>query len=105
MQDSTIFSSLMEEYGTLDAQAGEKALGARGNTRIANNLDEKARKEVEAALMQAEERNTGAVSWGVYKKYLRFAGGLIWAPIILSLLVLNEGAQGRSKIFSNAVPG
>jgi hypothetical protein len=45
-------------------------------------------------LMQVEERNTGAVTWITYSKYLRFAGGLWWAPIIILLLSLSEGAQG-----------
>jgi ATP-binding cassette subfamily C (CFTR/MRP) protein 1 len=44
--------------------------------------------------MQLEERNVGAVSWDVYKKYLCFAGGLVWAPVILALLTLTQANQG-----------
>jgi hypothetical protein len=33
-------------------------------------------------LMQDEERNT----WTIYTKYMRFAGGLFWAPLILLCL-------------------
>ena len=50
----------------------------------------------EDVLMQLEERNVGAVSWEVYKKYLRFAGGLVWAPVIVVLLILTEGNQGQA---------
>ena len=51
------------------------------------------------ALMQTEERNTGAVKWTVYQKYLGFAGGVIWAPIIVLLLTLTQGAQGVFLFF------
>jgi len=41
-------------------------------------------------LMQDEERNT----WTIHTKYMRFAGGLFWASLILLLLTLLQGAQG-----------
>lgn len=47
-----------------------------------------------AALMQTEERNIGAVTWEIYAKYLRFSGGLFWAPVIFLLLVVAQAAQG-----------
>ena len=50
----------------------------------------------EDVLMQLEERNIGAVSWEVYKKYLRFAGGLVWVPLVLALLILTQANQGRA---------
>ncbi|RDB25946.1 Multidrug resistance-associated protein 1 [Hypsizygus marmoreus] len=101
MKDSTVFASLMEEYGSLDTKKGGSKLGTQVNIgqAIVESLDEKAKKEAEAALMQAEERNTGAVSWEVYKKYLRFAGGVVWAPIILGLLIANEGATVGNNLF------
>ncbi|KAF5370913.1 hypothetical protein D9615_009789 [Tricholomella constricta] len=99
MKDSAIFSSLMEEYGGIEVQKGGQ-LGGQGKapaTLVDSNQN--ASKEAEAALMQTEERNTGAVSWDVYKKYLRFAGGIFWAPIILVLLVVNEGSQVGNNLF------
>jgi hypothetical protein len=47
--------------------------------------------------MQEEERNVGAVTWSVYKKYLENAGGLIWAPVIAALLITVEGNNGDLK--------
>ena len=47
-----------------------------------------------AALMEVEERNTGAVGWDVYTKYLRNAGGLFWIPVIGMLLAVNEAGNG-----------
>ncbi|KAG6877944.1 hypothetical protein C0993_001802 [Termitomyces sp. T159_Od127] len=99
MKDASIFSSLMDEYGTTKAQKGVKP-GEQGTARIAVvERDQTAKKEVEAALMQAEERNTGAVTWDIYKNYLRFCGGLVWAPIIVFLLLLNESSQVGNNLF------
>lgn len=47
-----------------------------------------------AALMEVEERNTGAVGWDVYTKYLRNAGGLFWIPVIGTLLAVSEAGNG-----------
>ncbi|GLB40491.1 putative transporter [Lyophyllum shimeji] len=45
-----------------------------------------------AALMQAEERNTGAISWDVYKEYSRAGKGKIVLPLLFLSLVLIQGA-------------
>jgi hypothetical protein len=42
------------------------------------------------ALMTAEERATDSVDWGVYKAYLRAAGGLWVAPIVLTFLLMAQ---------------
>lgn len=95
MKDGAVFSKLMDEYGSLDSEKQGTGMGGQQRTgRAADDAEEAERKKVEAALMQAEERNTGAVTWDVYKRYLGFAGGIAWAPFILLLLTLNEAAQG-----------
>ncbi|KAF8066642.1 multidrug resistance-associated ABC transporter [Lyophyllum atratum] len=99
MKDSAVFSSLMEEYGSLEVKKGVVKLGGAQEATAIVDLDQKAKKEVEAALMQAEERNTGAVSWDIYKKYMRYGGGIFWAPIILILLALNEGSRVGNNLF------
>ena len=44
-----------------------------------------------AQLMQAEERNTGAVNFQVYKQYFQAAGnGVVLIPIMLLTLVLMQ---------------
>lgn len=91
MKGSIVFSRLMDDYGSLEeAEKGSKKEGA-----VANSPEELGNKKVDATLMQAEERNTGSVTWQVYAKYLHFAGGIIWAPVILLLLTLTQGAQGK----------
>lgn len=96
MKDSTVFSRLMDEYGSLDQEDElEKKGGSKKAGVAANKWEEISDKKADAMLMQAEERNTGSVTWEVYTKYLHFAGGIIWAPIIILLLTLSQGAQGQ----------
>ncbi|KAJ7658502.1 multidrug resistance-associated ABC transporter [Mycena rosella] len=99
MKDSVVFSRLMEDYGNLDQE--EQAEGAKGEKAaiVAGDEDAVDAKKDQAALMQTEERQTGAVSWETYGKYLGFAGGIIWAPIIVLLLTLAQAAQVGNNLF------
>ena len=91
----------MEEYGSLEAEdEDEEAKGsskrkakkdAGGND---DSTEEGGAKKRNGALMQMEERNTGAVTWSTYAKYLRYAGGVVWGPFIILILTLTQGAQG-----------
>ncbi|KAF5382133.1 hypothetical protein D9615_004305 [Tricholomella constricta] len=45
-----------------------------------------------AALMQVEERNTGAIAWDVYKEYSRAGKGKVVLPLLFFSLVLIQGA-------------
>ncbi|CAA7270432.1 unnamed protein product [Cyclocybe aegerita] len=111
VNDSVVFSRLMEEYGSAESEVdpegpdqpdigskserGGKAKGAAFD----DVTEEGTTKKPGAGLMQIEERNTGAVSWTTYAKYLRYAGGVIWAPFILTLLVLTQIAQVGNNLF------
>ncbi|KAJ7270615.1 multidrug resistance-associated ABC transporter [Mycena haematopus] len=98
MKEGVVFSKLMEEYGNLDEE--DHASKAKGEKAVVvADQDELDAKKGQAALMQAEERNVGAVTFETYGKYLKFAGGLIWAPIILLLLVLAQSAQVGNNLF------
>ncbi|KAK1229440.1 hypothetical protein PQX77_007488 [Marasmius sp. AFHP31] len=104
-KDSRIFSSLMEEYGSLEERE------------VTTNV-EKQKEDVKTTfeqaptkkLMQDEERNTGAVTWGTYRRYLQYAGGFIWAPVIFALLVVSQAAQVGNNLLlgfwtANKIPG
>jgi len=95
MKDSIVFSRLMDEYGSLekDDETEKKARKKEGGTANTEETNDK------KTLMQEEERNMGSVTWAVYAKYLRFAGGTIWAPIIILLLTLAQGAQVGNNLF------
>ncbi|KIM43822.1 hypothetical protein M413DRAFT_434825 [Hebeloma cylindrosporum] len=104
MANSIVFSHLMEEHGNLEAEADDPS-NSRPNRKVKKDgggdgsTEEGEPKKDSATLMQTEERNRGAVTWSVYQKYLRFAGGVIWAPIIFLLLVLTQAAQVGNNLF------
>jgi ATP-binding cassette subfamily C (CFTR/MRP) protein 1 len=100
MKDSTVFSHLMDEYGSLEQEEREEREKAKAEGVADADSMEADPKKANPALMQAEERNTGSVTWTVYSKYLRFAGGVVWAPVIILLLTLTQGAQGMC----NSIP-
>lgn len=95
MSDSIVFSRLMDEYRNNESRRKSTQKDRiAGVTKDGNEPLQYKPDSAEAVLMQLEERNVGAVSWDVYKKYLRFAGGVVWAPGILVLLLLTQGNQG-----------
>ena len=90
MSGSAIFASLMEEYGSRESQAGNAERKAATDRSAGDPV-----KGMDNTLMQTEERNVGAVPWATYEKYLGYAGGgLLWAPIIIALLLLDQAANG-----------
>jgi ABC-type multidrug transport system ATPase subunit len=44
------------------------------------------------AMMQEEERNTGAIKWEVYREYFTAAHGAVLLPLLLISLVLMQGS-------------
>jgi len=94
MKDGRVFSRLIEEYGSLDQEEDDKTKSEK-EAGVASNVDDISTRKVDGPLMQAEERNVGSVTWQVYGKYLRFAGGVAWAPVILILLTISQVAQGK----------
>ncbi|KAJ2916152.1 hypothetical protein MD484_g4261, partial [Candolleomyces efflorescens] len=131
MANSAVFSKLIEEYGNADSddeEDGENILGketvkSRKSRKLSKDgkelelseeesIEEDGPKKLrdEAALMQDEERNTGAVTWSIYKSYLKYAGGLYWGPWILVLLILSQAASVGNTLFlgfwtSRTIPG
>ena len=97
MNESILFSRLIEEYGS---QHGEQEAEGSKRVVVKQEAEGEAKKGGGDALMQEEERNTGAVTWEVYAQYLRFAGGIVWGPIIIILLVVVQGAAGALLVFS-----
>lgn len=86
----------MDEYGNLEN--GQQTSGSKELEGHALDKQEKlGNTQVGAALMQTEERNTGAVTWKIYSEYLKFAGGLLWVPIIITLLVVTQATQGTNS--------
>ncbi|KAJ7580556.1 multidrug resistance-associated ABC transporter [Mycena floridula] len=105
MADSRLFSRIMDEYGSLEDHKGKQ--GQVGLIVAKESGD----KPLSAALMQDEERNVGAVSWDIYRRYLRYAGSsFIWATILFFLTTVGQAAQvGDSLVLgfwtAESIPG
>ncbi|KAL4258198.1 ATP-binding cassette transporter C, partial [Pleurotus pulmonarius] len=100
MKESVSFGRLIEEFGTMEDEEAESPerdvpelmIREQKGTPVDKNRNT-------TALMQTEERNTGAVTWETYAKYLRFGGGIFWAPWIITLLALNQAAAVGNNLF------
>ncbi|RPD65442.1 multidrug resistance-associated ABC transporter [Lentinus tigrinus ALCF2SS1-7] len=105
MENGQMFARLMEEYGSLEKQEEELERTTIDDAPKpkAKLQDSKAVVPVPAqqtqALMQEEERVTGAVSWSVYSKYFRFAGGIMVFPLVLLWVALAQGSQVANTLF------
>ena len=95
MGNSVIFSRVMEEYGSQehDKDNDDEKLKDKEVEEVENKIGKK------GGLIQAEERLTGSVSSQVYVKYLRYAGGVFWAPVIALMLTGYQGAQVANNLF------
>lgn len=85
------FSKFITEFGSKTAD--EEAKEEQDVTEVANEEKAGGRKEavVGPAMMQAEERNTGAIRWDVYKVYLRAGKGTVILPVLFCSLILVQG--------------
>ncbi len=86
MQDNHQFAKLVTEFGASQENKDGKEEGEE-------EAEDKSKAVEEAGagqtMMQAEERNTGAVTWDVYKAYIKAArGGLVVPMLVLSLFLM-----------------
>ncbi|KAG7091281.1 hypothetical protein E1B28_010329 [Marasmius oreades] len=91
LDNGPIFSRLINEYGQQDS-AGTKT-GRVKQTTLDTILKDPKDNKLAEALMQEEERMTGSVTWATYTRYIRHAGSILWAPIILALLALSQASE------------
>jgi ATP-binding cassette, subfamily C (CFTR/MRP), member 1 len=100
MANNVVFAHFMEEHGNLENEQDEGDQPPGTRRKLMDNkgakLDEAGPKKAETRLMQIEERVTGAITWSVYHRYLRFAGSVAWAPFLIILLTISQIAQGMS---------
>ncbi len=52
-----------------------------------------------AALMQQEERAVKSVGWNVYAAYIRASGSLLFGPMVISLLIISQGANIATSLW------
>jgi len=109
MSKDGAFSAFINEFGSAEEEeekeveeeedAIQDSLEAKEGKAAAERAKmEKMKKAVAgAALMQQEERNTGAIAWDVYKDYMKAGHGEIVVPLLLMSLALMQGATVLSS--------
>ncbi|KAF8813301.1 ABC transporter [Phlegmacium glaucopus] len=99
------FAKLITEFGSKEEEDQKQAEDEEDDIDVRSKTDSEAEKMLQKmkkavagdALMQTEERNTGAISWEVYRKYLKDGKGQIVLPLLLLSLVLLQGATVLSS--------
>ena len=94
------FSKFIAEFGSSKEEDEKQAKEDENAIDESAKADDEGEKKLEKmkkavagdALMQTEERNTGAISRKVYKSYLNAGKGVIILPFLLLSLVLLQGA-------------
>ncbi|KAI9467371.1 ABC transporter [Lactarius psammicola] len=91
MANSEGFARTFNEFVTKDQteSKGEKSIDVADGDADENVKKRRAAKRG-AQLMQAEERNTGAVNVQVYKQYIQSGNGVVLLPVMLVTIVLMQ---------------
>ena len=82
------FARLFDEFVTKDQT--ESRGGGAVDVEADENIKKRRIAQRGAQLMQAEERNTGAVSVQVYKQYFQSGSGMVLIPVMLVSIVLMQ---------------
>ncbi|MCJ1448024.1 MAG: hypothetical protein MMC23_008537 [Stictis urceolatum] len=90
MADNEDFQALMASTAQEEKEEEKQA-----EQQIDNGDTKERRKKAKkgAALMQQEERAVKSVSWSVYGAYIRASGSMFNAPIVITILILSQGAN------------
>jgi hypothetical protein len=85
------FSRTFDEFVTKNQNdpEGEKAVDLE-DADVDGNAKKRRAAARGAALMQAEERNTGAVNFQVYKRYFQSGNGVVLLPAVLVTIVFMQ---------------
>lgn len=98
MAHGNAFSRFVTEFGTSEKNTPDlKLAGQTTGAADQEADDESAEKRMKnavagAALMQVEERNTGAVTWDVYKAYGKSGHAKVLLPLLVLALIFMNGA-------------
>lgn len=93
MAQSADFRQLMATTAMEDKQEEEEHVNDDEIEEERKEAKKRKKQQKAAALMQAEERATDSVSWGVWVAYVRAAGSILVAPLIFILLVTSQGSN------------
>lgn len=99
--NSPDFTQLIEQYGRSESSVEDtpRILQDKGNDALVAKTQAPLS---ESPQMQLEDRQTGAVSWSIYGQYLRYGGGLFWAPVFAIVILTAQAAEGKIPLPSEA---
>lgn len=98
MNNNEEFSKFITEFGSKEGEDEERKKPDDGMIGTKDDPEEKRKKATAGgAFMQAEERNTGAISWAVYKAYSAAGKGNVVLPLLFCSLVMIQGATVMSS--------
>lgn len=90
------FSRFVTEFGSKDEEEKEQEKeedSIEEDPKTGPDVKTKKKAVGGVALMQVEERNTGAISGQVYKTYLKAGRGKVVVPLLISALVFMQCAM------------
>jgi ABC-type multidrug transport system ATPase subunit len=91
MANGGAFAKFVNEFGSSQDKQDQEPEKVESKEKD----DEDSQKNASAgqAIMQVEERNVGAVTWDIYKVYLKAAKGELVVPFLLFSLLLMQGSN------------
>ncbi|KAF9002584.1 multidrug resistance-associated ABC transporter [Cyathus striatus] len=98
MSNQGSFARLIEEYGNKASDPADKASSPNEKDSKSKAL-EAGIKSLDDPLMQAEDREVGAVAWNIYSQYLSLSGGFAAVLLITLLLTIEQGFQVATTLF------
>lgn len=90
MQKNGEFAKFFAEFGSQEQSAADAEAAVEEDSPAAQ-AEARKKSKAGATIMQAEERNVGAISLDVYKSYLAAGNGRVIVPLIILSLVLLQG--------------
>ncbi|PPQ72540.1 hypothetical protein CVT26_004018 [Gymnopilus dilepis] len=91
MAHGNAFARFMTEFGTSE---NHESTGKLADGEVDEKAEEKMKNAIAgASLMQVEERNTGAVTWDVYKTYGKSGNAEYLIPLLMVALLVMNGAS------------
>ncbi|KAL1937459.1 hypothetical protein VTO73DRAFT_13182 [Trametes versicolor] len=91
------FARFVREFGSNQNQQEEEEEAVEEAVEDGEAAEKTVKRKAAPAMMQVEERNTGAVSNQVYMEYIRAGKGFIIIPLLLISVALMQGAQVMSS--------
>jgi hypothetical protein len=105
LDEEGVFKTLIEEFGSANQPSNSSQDGDEGNVNakgksVQSNKESPDGEQAKGGkLLLDEERNTGSVSWHVYKEYARSFGSWWFLFFIIFTQVMAQASQVGNTLF------